>query len=125
VVQPALNKEALGPSHSGITVPSSAEEMLQNTLVNPTTGLPSGRLVTRPKELSIIFKTRCIDKMTASLTINYGKKTVKRKWKKQNIIRLKQVCQGLTPDGLLLLLTLLTLLLLLLLLLWWWWWWWW
>jgi hypothetical protein len=105
VVQPALNKEALGPSHSDITVPSSAEEMLQNTLVNPTTGLPSDRLVTHPKELSIIFKTRCIDKMRASLTMNYGKKTVKQKWKKQNIIRPKQVCQGLTPDGLLLLLT--------------------
>ena len=49
------------PSHSSIAFPSSPEETLQNTPVqrltsgSPTTGLPSSRLVTRPRELNIIF----------------------------------------------------------------------
>jgi hypothetical protein len=48
-------------SYIGTTVTSSPEEMLQNRPVqrlkgsNLTTGLPSGRLVTHPRELSIIF----------------------------------------------------------------------
>jgi len=46
-----------GPCNSSVTLPSSAEEVLQNTPVqrlkdgNPTTVLPSGRLATRPREL--------------------------------------------------------------------------
>jgi len=66
--------------------------MLQNTLVqkssggNPTTREASCRLVTRPRELNITFNLQYNDNRTAKLTKNYGKKTVKRKWKKQNII---------------------------------------
>jgi len=51
-----------GPCNNSVTVPSSAEGVLQNTPVqrlksgNPTTGLPSGRLATRPRELSSTFK---------------------------------------------------------------------
>ena len=58
--------------------------MLQNTSVHrlkggkPTTGLPSGRLETRPRELSMTSKHQYEEKRTANLTTNYGKKTVKR-----------------------------------------------
>jgi hypothetical protein len=51
--------------------------MLQNTLDQkleggtPTIGLPSGRLVTRPTELSIAFKAQCEANRTANLTTNY------------------------------------------------------
>jgi hypothetical protein len=51
-----------GPCNISVTVPSSAEGVLQNTPVqrlksgNPTTGLPSGMLATRPRELSSTFK---------------------------------------------------------------------
>jgi hypothetical protein len=57
------------PSYSGATVTSSPEEMPQNIPVqrlkggNFTTGLPSDRLVTQPRELSIIFSDcvpRCV-----------------------------------------------------------------
>jgi len=54
-VQPALTNEALG-----VTVPSYAEEIVQNMPVqglkggNPTTELLSSRLVTHPRELNII-----------------------------------------------------------------------
>jgi len=64
-----------------ITVPSSAEELLQNTAVqrlkggNPTTGLPSHRLVIRPKEIIITFKPQCKDNRALNSTTNYGKKT--------------------------------------------------
>ena len=57
--------------------------MLQNTSLQrlkgdkPTTGLPSGRLVTRPRELSMAPKPQYEEKRTATLT-NYGKKTIKR-----------------------------------------------
>jgi len=67
--------------------------MLQNTPVqklkggNPTTRLPSGTQVTHPRKLSITFKPQCKANRTANLTRNYGKKTVKRKWKKQNITK--------------------------------------
>ena len=67
VAQPTVTNEAL---------PSSAEKMLQNTPVqrlkggNPTTGLPVGRLVTCPRELSITFKPQCKDNRTANLTTN-------------------------------------------------------
>ena len=76
-----------GPSLSGITVPPSAEEMRQNTPVqrleggDPTNGVPSGRLINRPRELNITFKLLCKDIRAANLTTNYVKKTVKRKWK--------------------------------------------
>ena len=56
-----------GPSHSGGTVPSYMEEMPQNMAVqrlqggSPTTGLPSSRLVTYPRELIITFKPQCKD----------------------------------------------------------------
>jgi hypothetical protein len=53
---------------------------------NPTTGLPSSRLVNRPNELRVTFKPQRKDKRTADLTTNCTKKTVERKWKKQNII---------------------------------------
>jgi hypothetical protein len=49
-------------SHSGTTVLSSAQEVLQNTPIqrlkcdNPTTGLSSGKLATRPGGFSITFK---------------------------------------------------------------------
>ena len=82
-----------GPRHSGIIVPSSAEEKLQHTPVqrlkggNATTGLPSSRLVTRPMELNITFKPLCKDKRMAKLKTNYGKKMVKQKWKKKNLIK--------------------------------------
>jgi hypothetical protein len=61
------------------TESSSAEKKLQNTPVqrlksdNPTTGLASGSLVTRPRELSITLQQQCKDKRIADLT-NYGKK---------------------------------------------------
>jgi hypothetical protein len=67
--------------------------MLRNTPVqrleggNPTTELPSGRLVTRPGEISITFRPQCKDNGTANLTTNYGKKMVKRKRKKHIIIK--------------------------------------
>jgi hypothetical protein len=57
------------PSYSGTTVTSSPEEMPQNMPVqrvkggNFTTGLRSDRLVTHPRELSIIFSDcvpRCV-----------------------------------------------------------------
>jgi hypothetical protein len=80
------------PRESGITVPSSAEKMLQNVPVlrlkggNTTTGLHSSRLVTRPRELNITLKPQYYDNRTAKL-MNYSKKTVKQKWKEQNIIK--------------------------------------
>ena len=67
VVQPALLTRLCGPSHSSITVPPSTEEMLQNKPVqrlngdNHTTGLPSGRLATRPGEFNISFKPQYKD----------------------------------------------------------------
>ena len=67
--------------------------MLRNTSVqrleggNPTTELPSGRLVTRPRKINITFRPQCKENGTANLTTNYGKKTVKRKWKKQTVIK--------------------------------------
>jgi len=67
--------------------------MLRNTPVqrleggNPTTELPSGRLVTRPREISITFRPQYKDNGTANLTTNYGKKTVTGKWKKHTIIK--------------------------------------
>jgi len=73
-MQLALNNETLG------TESSSAEKKLQNTPVqglksyNSTTGLASGRLVTRPRELSITLQQQCKDKRIADLTTNYGKK---------------------------------------------------
>ena len=60
-----------------VCVLSSAEEKLQNTPVkrlqggNPTTGLPSGRLVPRTGELGITFKLQCKDNRKANLTTNY------------------------------------------------------
>ena len=117
-----------GTSFSGLTVPSSAEEMLQNTRVqrlkcgNPINGLPSGRLVTLPKELNITLKPQ----WKVNLTPICGKKMVMRKLKKSkyNYIiyiifaylyyicifdynqisnlffsRPKQVYKGLTRDG--------------------------
>lgn len=51
--------------------------MLKNTPIkrlqcgNFSTGLPSGRLVTRSGELSITFKLHCKDKRKANLTTNY------------------------------------------------------
>ena len=76
---PTLN-EAVGTESQRITVPS-AEEMLQSTAVqwlkggNPTTGLPSGRLVIRPRELNITFTPQCKAKRTANLTKTCCKKT--------------------------------------------------
>jgi hypothetical protein len=67
--------------------------MLQNTPVqrlkggNPTSGLPSGRLVTHPMELNITFKPRSKESRTESLTRNYGRKTIQRKWKKHIIMK--------------------------------------
>jgi hypothetical protein len=67
--------------------------MLQKTPVqrlkgdNPTTRLPSGRLVTHPRKLNITFNPQCKDNRKTNLTMNCGKKTFKRKWKKQNIIK--------------------------------------
>jgi hypothetical protein len=67
--------------------------MLRNTPVqrleggNPTTELPSCRLVTRPREINITLRPQCKDNGTENLTTNYGKKTVKRKWKRQIIIK--------------------------------------
>ena len=69
--------------HVSITVPSFAEEMPQNVPVqrlkggNPTTGLPSNRLVTHSRDLSVPFKLQFKDNRTANLT-NYFKKTVKQ-----------------------------------------------
>ena len=66
----------------GVSVPSCAEEMLQNMPVqrlkygNPTTGLPSSRLVTHPRELNITFKPQCTDINLANLTTNYRKKLI-------------------------------------------------
>jgi hypothetical protein len=77
--------------------------MLQNAPVhrlkgaNLTTELPSGRLVTHPRELGITFKLHCKDNRMANLTTNFGKRRVKHKRKKQN--RPKQVYQDLTRDG--------------------------
>jgi hypothetical protein len=57
--------------------------MLQNTPVqrlndgNPTTGLPSSRLVTCLRELNIIFKPQFKENRMENLTANYGKKMVK------------------------------------------------
>jgi hypothetical protein len=65
-----------------ITVPSSAEEMLQNMPIqrlkggNTTTALPTRRPLTRPRELSITFKPQYKDNRTANL-MNYGKIMVK------------------------------------------------
>jgi hypothetical protein len=47
------------------------------------TGLHSGRLVTHPRELNITLKPQQKDNRTENLMMNYGKETVKRKWKKQ------------------------------------------
>jgi len=44
---------------------------------NPTTGLPSSKLVTSVREINITFKPQCRDNRMANLTANYGKKTVK------------------------------------------------
>ena len=61
---PAVNG-AVGTESQRLTVPPSAEEMLQNTAVqrlkggNPTTGLPSRRLVTRSREIIITLKPQC------------------------------------------------------------------
>ena len=69
VIQPALIKRIWGPSHRDITVPSSAEEILQNTHVHslridrPTNGQPSGRPATCPRELNIIFKPHKANRM--------------------------------------------------------------
>jgi hypothetical protein len=66
-----------------LTLPSFAEEMLQDTLVqwvkggSPTIGLPSSKLVISVRALNIIFKPHCRDSRMANLTANYGKKTVK------------------------------------------------
>jgi hypothetical protein len=82
----------LGQIHSGKTVSYSAEEMLQNMSFQrlkcgkPATGLPSRRLVTRLKELSVSPKSQYRDNRKAILARNYGQRTVKRKYKKQNII---------------------------------------
>jgi len=54
---------------------------------NPTTGLPSIRLVTHPRELNITLKPQCKDNRTANLMMNYGKGMVKLKWKRQNVIK--------------------------------------
>jgi hypothetical protein len=48
----------VGPSHSGMSVPLSAEEMLQTSVQRPEGGnltaeLPFGSLVTPPRELNI------------------------------------------------------------------------
>jgi len=65
---------------SGIAVPSSTEDILQNTPVqrlkggNPNTKLPNSRLVTCCRELSISLKASCKDCRTANLMMNYGKK---------------------------------------------------
>jgi len=56
------------------TLPSSAEEGLQNTPVkrlkgdNPTTGLPSGRLATGLWEFSITFKPQSKDKYRQNIS---------------------------------------------------------
>jgi hypothetical protein len=60
--------------HRGTTVPSSTEEILQDKSVqrlkggNPITGLPSGRLVTRPREISITIKSQCKENRTQNIT---------------------------------------------------------
>jgi hypothetical protein len=70
----------VGPDHSAI-LPSSAEKMLQNRLAQKlvvgtsTIGLPSGRLVIRPRELSIALKPQYKANRTTKLTTKYGKKT--------------------------------------------------
>jgi hypothetical protein len=52
--------------------------MLQNTPVqmlnggNPTTRLPSCRIVTHPRKISITFKPQCKDNRTTNVTTNYG-----------------------------------------------------
>jgi hypothetical protein len=57
--------------------------MLQDTPVqwvkggNPTTGLPSSKLVTSVRELNITLKPQCRNNRMANLTANYGKKTAK------------------------------------------------
>jgi len=67
-----------------ITVPSSAEEMLQNAspeakIWQPTTGPPSGRLVNRPREIGVTFKP--IVKTTGRQT---GRRTMERKRLSEN-----------------------------------------
>jgi hypothetical protein len=67
--------------------------MLQKTHVqrpkcgNPTTELPSGRLVTHPWEFSTTYKPQCQDKqggqLDSELWQGKKKKKVKRKWKKE------------------------------------------
>jgi len=54
---------------------------------NRTTGLPSGRQVSRPRELNITFQPQCKANRTAKLTTINGKLSDKRKWKRQNIIK--------------------------------------
>lgn len=81
---------------SRVTVPPSAEKMLQNTPVqrlggDPTNGVASGRLITRPRVLNITFKLLCKAIRTANLMTNYVKKTVKRKWKGSKHITAKRI----------------------------------
>ena len=58
--------------------------MLHDTPVQwqPTTELPSGRLVTRPRKLNITFRPLWKENRTENLATNCGKKTVKHKKKK-------------------------------------------
>jgi hypothetical protein len=64
--------------HRGTTVPSSAEEILQNMpfqrlkVGNPITGLPSGRLVTRPREISIAVKSQCKENRTTKYNMYFN-----------------------------------------------------
>jgi hypothetical protein len=44
--------------------------------------LPSGELVTHPKELKIIFKPQRKDNRMKNLMMTYGKNLVKGTWKK-------------------------------------------
>jgi len=78
VICPCCNVPKLmrfwGLSHSGRTVPSYMEEIPQNMSVqrlqggSPTTALPSSRLVTYLRELSINFKPQCTDPHTVTHT---------------------------------------------------------
>jgi len=54
---------------------------------NPNPGLPSGRLVTRLRELNIALNPQCGDNRPANLTTDCGKKTIKQNLKKQNIMK--------------------------------------
>jgi len=78
-----------GPSHSVESVPSSAEEVLQNTPVqrleggNLATGLPSGRLVTGPREFTITFKPHCKDNGTNQLDDELSGSTFDYKYKRR------------------------------------------